>query len=997
MSIENKTQSLDSSQTNSLEQSSPIHNRIASENNIYSQSNTTRLIGKRGYDVITNSYFVEEEIIQKLPKTEKKKTNTKSFTDFRTYYDYLDGNIYENACYTFCTFPPSEIEEKSLDLQSLYERTAFVEETLDDYCYSSIPSKDELADYRIAEKTHRQCLNWMEKFNSAKTCDELAVVSKKYLKSKLATLVGIEFFLCNYLSANNDASLAFATVMEYISKTNDIDHKLINGLCSIYGAENVLKHFKKVSHNRRSQLRLYIDALNDENIVFSHHYHFSKTTHFYCETIVGRKINSPYAISRFCRYFKSFDEFIFYRKGDLTNCDLSALLSDDIDFSNYVINSSTTLPPHTTSQPKYVLKTGFSKEYFHVLQQWRGPFNCLLREHHHKFKYFFDYVYFLKGDLSGADLVSCDGLSNLKSWDSINLTNAKLTTAQRAKFGLTCKQLSSKPYLLPKFPHIEKNEFDTFPALSSHQRNITSNEACDCTYIAYINSVHYISDIHLSHLKLTAKCQSFEDDVQLFGKVAEKIASFPARIIVIAGDTASDFEDFELFVKLLSKRISIYTTVIFTLGNHELWGFRSSSIDEIVLKYRTLLNNHGMYLLHNDVLYVEFPNLHDVDSGKWNIIPYATLCKTSDTQLIEQLQKARYVFFGGLGFTGYNLEFNANHDVYQNVIDYNTDLTETAKFETLYNRLLPILRQKNSVVITHTPKECWSQNNSFSPDIVYVSGHTHRNHFYDDGKTRIYADNQRGYNNHSVELKYFLIDYTYDVFSDYHDGIHSISREQYVNFYRGLNIPITFHRNVATLYMLKKQGYYCFIAKNSRGKLSILNGGAFSRLVFNDIQYYYDNMDKIIARITSPFKNYTNYQNQIAHMIKQIGGEGTIHGCIIDIDFHNHIYVNPFDGTLTAYWASDVVHKLVFPSTPALLKANHPKLYDNLVQLLNSTTEDVTLLAASSTEHEQPEWYLDTDIYRASRQIRKMQRLDYRILSTWFDETSQSKALPKPL
>ena len=29
--------------------------------------------------------------------------------------------------------------------------------------------------------------------------------------------------------------------------------------------------------------------------------------------------------------------------------------------------------------------------------------------------YFFDFVYYLKGDLSGADLVSCDGLKNLKA------------------------------------------------------------------------------------------------------------------------------------------------------------------------------------------------------------------------------------------------------------------------------------------------------------------------------------------------------------------------------------------------------------------------------------------------------------------------------------------------------------------------------------------------------------------------------------------------------
>lgn len=38
---------------------------------------------------------------------------------------------------------------------------------------------------------------------------------------------------------------------------------------------------------------------------------------------------------------------------------------------------------------------------------------------------------------------------------------------------------------------------------------------------------------------------------------------------------------------------------VFVLGNHELWGFPELSIEQIVEKYRVLLQENGMYLLQN--------------------------------------------------------------------------------------------------------------------------------------------------------------------------------------------------------------------------------------------------------------------------------------------------------------------------------------------------------------------------------------------------------------
>ena len=74
--------------------------------------------------------------------------------------------------------------------------------------------------------------------------------------------------------------------------------------------------------------------------------------------------------------------------------------------------------------------------------------------------------------------------------------------------------------------------------------------------------------------------------------------------------------------------------------------------------------------------------------------------------------------------------------------------------------------------------------------------YSYRNcYFYDDGEYRIYADNQLGYNYKTAFVKSFCIEYDYDLFSDYADGIYTITKTQYNDFYRGKNIGMDYNRD----------------------------------------------------------------------------------------------------------------------------------------------------------------------------------------------------------
>lgn len=76
------------------------------ENNIqivnFERKAGLRISGKRGFDIIKNSFFVEEALPYITTNgTEQQKYIVSSFNNFDSYFDFLDGAIYDNTCYTF--------------------------------------------------------------------------------------------------------------------------------------------------------------------------------------------------------------------------------------------------------------------------------------------------------------------------------------------------------------------------------------------------------------------------------------------------------------------------------------------------------------------------------------------------------------------------------------------------------------------------------------------------------------------------------------------------------------------------------------------------------------------------------------------------------------------------------------------------------------------------------------------------------------------------------
>ena len=962
-----------------------------------------RITENRGFDIISNAFFVEEYLVYvDVMGEERKKPIFLSFENFDSYYDFLKGDIYNNACYTFCNRLDSITASYKINLGKFLARKSFVKDTVDDYSFE--PTEGDKKAYEKGKQVHKQCRQWMKKFRDCQSYDDLVKTSKNYCKSKLSDDFDLNFFLFQYLFADTEDKQRISVITKYISSAAYPQYDLLNGLCSIYDPDEVIQSLGSLEVNQTLKQRLikYILLSKEGKIEFVSKAFFDKKTHYYCEKTKGyQKNNKCVSIATIYRCFESFDEFINYRNGDLTHCDLSDAFECDADFSVYNIDKTTKLPLYANKEINYSIKKFYRNRKFYVIQQWHNSLGCEIKQYVHFFDYFFDFVAFLKGDLSEAELIFCDGLIFLEDWNGIDFANAKMRSCLCEKFGLQYEAQGINTDLVKSFSCIEENEKATALAPQSQRDLVEISKgkgllSFDMTHEYKCQIVHYISDLHLMHRIQNAHCHSKEDIIYVVVRAADTIAHEAGNLLLINGDVSSDFGVFQLFVEVLSQALHRKpryrnTKVVFTLGNHELWNFPDDQIEQIASRYRTFLNEYGMYLLNNDLLYQEDQGSLAESRSEIHLIKYNDLCQMEEMQISERLRNARYVILGGLGFSGYNTEFNANNGIYRMTVDRTTEVKESKIFEELYNRLRPILDNKNTIILTHTPKKDWCREEGPDKNYVYVSGHTHRNFYYDDGEYRIYSDNQVGYHNKAVHLKTFLIDSDYDCFYDYSDGIFKITREQYIDFYRGKNISMTFNKGINVLYMLKKNGYYCFIHESRNGIFTILNGGTMKRLKIRDIQYYYDNMDTMISKIKSPLDKFTTFQKNIADTVKRIGGTGTIHGCIIDIDFFNHIYVNPIDLTVTGYHALNVVNKTIYPSIPALLEKNCPKMFIRYFKLFKDNSENPLVPIQNTNIEVLPCVYLDTDIYKASREIKKMQKLNSNILSTWYEDSLHSE------
>lgn len=548
---------------------------------------------------------------------------------------------------------------------------------------------------------------------------------------------------------------------------------------------------------------------------------------------------------------------------------------------------------------------------------------------------------------------------------------------------------------------VSKNDISTYPSILS----IDFNDDWTCSH------VYYISDIHLAH-KVVKRFKEKATDEQIMRyikKIAKDLVQkslcqnttdcdcYSPDIIVFGGDISSCFELSEVFYSEFVKQwneiqrssnTSFNDCYIYAvLGNHEFWGFERAV--ECFDAYRNLFNRLDICFLQNEITWF----------GKYR--------KPIDNTSSRYINNALIV--GGVGFAGCNNTFNADTGIYKTALNRAQEITESTKWMEIYDSALELAKKTNSVliVLTHNPLSDWKSDGTADIGCIYFSGHDHQNQLYHDenNNIHIFSNNQIGYHTLNIRFKEAYIYKRMNPFAGYRDGYHEITSCDYLRFcdYAKMNvrgsglIDKQLKDNKTKFYVIKRCGYYGFFLISTKYSY-ICAGGRIKKIrKYTDIKQLDADFLDMVQQYIKVLTPYRNVQEQISNMVKSFGGEGTIHGCIIDIDFFDHILLNPSDGSITYYYSPMFGTVKTYSNLLSLLINHNNSLAAKYQEQLKLEDTGLFLQCKIDIVSEMLKIDIKNSVYSISNRINQLQRLfDKKILRDWNDALLLSDNLTRP-
>lgn len=482
--------------------------------------------------------------------------------------------------------------------------------------------------------------------------------------------------------------------------------------------------------------------------------------------------------------------------------------------------------------------------------------------------------------------------------------------------------------------------------------------------------IYYISDIHIEHHlsdkalknKAVTKKEIREMAKGLVSKsIIKKLKSREnQQIFMFLGDTADSVALSKLFYEAFMNELSKYndeTKVFAVIGNHELSEF--DTLKKGLIEYKKLFKSLNITMLQN-----EYKIVHVGYYGR-NIIAIA----------------------GGIGFAKYNDKYNSDTQIGAGDMSHKKDAKESEKLQKIHKKVLnePSAYGRIVLFMSHYPLHDWIPEEDISSRCMYFNGHNHHNMSVRTENRSIYSDNQIGYSKKKIAFKKVMVGPYYNPFVDLEDGVYEIGVESYLQFneYCSESIDGTYHidqqiKKGGKFCMIKQYGFYGFFIVQS-DCVMICKGGMAVRLKSsNEFQYYVENFGKMIFNYINLLQPFRIAEEMVSEYVKSLGLSGRIHGCIIDLDFSNHIMINPVDGTVTVYNSPIFGIVKEFDGLGDILEdmANkEPALYSGALKKYNKNAKKLPKVLKKKNDD-----YEEVDIshesaYGVSRDIRNVERL----------------------
>ena len=285
-------------------------------------------------------------------------------------------------------------------------------------------------------------------------------------------------------------------------------------------------------------------------------------------------------------------------------------------------------------------------------------------------------------------------------------------------------------------------------------------------------------------------------------------------------------------------------------------------------------------------------------------------------------------------------------------------------------------------------------------------------------------------------------------YKSFDDGIHEITFDDYWTFVRKIITGLKTEKyllkphfkNLERIYYIRKNSYIMFAAISDKGKISILHKGERRNLSHN-LEYYYEHLDRYGEKVKGIFSHYWDSLYAVSSSLREIQPDlnclrknhyskyikdheskckllkkslmsfeewyekegkyikldGKVHGCIVDLDYLNHVYINPYDGNVTVYNATSKYDKNVFKNLQSLLSANRPEMLSGYIERIKADKSlqlidrqeclDLIIQNMDLAINEQSEKEYSTEMYSVSGKMVRYQLLyDFNLVTIWNEE-----------
>ena len=543
-----------------------------------------------------------------------------------------------------------------------------------------------------------------------------------------------------------------------------------------------------------------------------------------------------------------------------------------------------------------------------------------------------------------------------------------------------------------------------------NESNIVESEHQHCSELYFgksINdfdpSIYYISDIHLEHhFKSNDKKdikKEIENIVQNLFQDFDYLDFHHNASIIFLGDICGSIKIarifYEYFAKYYAEKCK-YCNVFVILGNHELSEFDTYE-DGCVAYQQLFAEIKGIY----GGAFFKLLNCSGciISRQKYLLNKYDTFENAKKNNPASWEYNKGYAIIGMPGFAQYNNEYNANNLCNARDIDRNKEIDLSSYFEQQYLKAVQNSIDSDDrllVVCSHYPIKDWIAKENLNKRCIYIAGHDHRNKVLDVNGCTIYEDGQIGYSNNHICFKHICVNGHFDPFLDLNDGIYEIPLYDYVRFCGHSNIYVSgygvIRRHINNygkkFYLIKRDKYHLFLLQNDK-KTSIVYKGRVNNTQHKSLSYFYDNFLKIIDDVNTVYVPFREKLDMLSKSIKEISPYegGKIHGCIIDIDFLNHVMVNPIDGKLTFYYSEFYGQIVEHKSLQSLLKGVKGLVHKR--DTLSRWKKEQHPLMQVYDEAEEKSMFVDVGqgtMYEISRKMLMLQFLyETGILGIWYD------------